>query len=169
MHHSPGFYDLFADQLRDLYQVETQLHRALPDSVEAANTRALKEMFAQDLVATGSRIAQLRHMFDWLAIKSEGHLSPAIRGLIEKCYQVIRADYSQQVHDAGLIASVQRITHYQLTGYRTARAFAEILDDAELAQRLQYMLDEKVRADRMLNVLAEDILKHNTAERSAGW
>ena len=155
--------DLYLNELRDLYSAERQLTRALPQMVEAAMTHDLKEAFAHHLRETEGHVARLQRIFHTLDEKATGETCEAMKGLLSEAELFIEAVGSHEVIDAGLIAAAQRVEHYEMAGYGTARALAQRLGFTEAAGLLQETLDEEKAADQKLTFIAESKLNELAA------
>ena len=150
-----SFDDLYVQQLRDLYSAETQLIEALPTMADAAAHPELKRAFQDHLAVTRRQKDRLEQIFRTLDADPEGHTCQAMKGLVKEGNDIIRADGDAAVRDAGLIAAAQRVEHYEIAGYGTARTFAERLGHSEAARLLQQTLDEEGGADKKLTQIAE--------------
>ncbi len=155
-HH--GFRDLYLEELRDLYNAEHQLLKALPRMVAAASSPELRQAFADHLEETRVHAERLERIFDHLQEKPTGEICEAMQGLIKEAQKVIGQDYVSEVCDAALIASAQRVEHYEIAGYGVARAFARLLGEDEAARILDETLEEEAAADNLLNDLAENTI-----------
>lgn len=152
--------DLYIQQLRDLYNAEQQLTKALPKMAEAADSKELKQAFQDHLKETERQVERLEKIFQNMDEKASGHKCEAMKGLIEEGEEIIKEIAQGSVRDAGLIAAAQRVEHYEMAGYGTVRTFAQIMGHKEHVRLLQETLDEEGAADKKLNSLAETI---NTA------
>jgi ferritin-like metal-binding protein YciE len=148
--------DLLVDQLKDLYDAESRLVEALPEMAEAANNRELKQAFQSHLGETQRHVKRLESVFGILGGEQESTTCEAMKGLLKEGKEMIQAKGDPNVKDAALIASAQRIEHYEIAGYGTARTFAERLGHVEAARILQQTLDEEGAADKKLTRIAED-------------
>lgn len=153
------FEELYLDQLRDLYDAESQLVKALPRMAEAARTPDLKEGFEEHLEQTRQHMERLKELFKKRHQKPTGKSCKGMEGLIEEGEEVIKEtkDADPWVIDAGLIAAAQKVEHYEIAGYGTCRTFAECLGLEEEAAVLQATLDEEGETDKKLTEIAEDI------------
>ena len=150
-----SFDKLFLDQLQDLYDAEQQLVKALPLMADAAQDSALKTAFQQHLRETENQVARLERVFSTIGEKAKGKTCAAMKGLIAEGQEVIDASGDPDVKDAGLIAAAQRVEHYEIAVYGTARAFAQRLGKQDAARLLQETLDEEGATDKRLTQLAE--------------
>lgn len=147
--------DLYLNELRDLYSAETQLVEALPLMAEAAAASDLRQAFNDHLEQTRGHVARLERIFDRLGEKPTGETCEAMKGLVKEGQSYIKAGGSDEVRDAGLIGAAQRVEHYEIAAYGTARTLAEHLGATEDAELLQETLDEECEADQLLTSIAE--------------
>jgi ferritin-like metal-binding protein YciE len=161
--HSPGeepamemnsLQDLFIHDLKDLYNAETQLVKALPKMAKAASDPDLKEAFQTHFAETEEHVARLERIFDELDESPKGKKCKAMEGLIEEGKELMEEDAKPAVMDAGLIGAAQKVEHYEIAGYGTARTYAQMLGNDEAARLLQQTLDEEGNTDKKLNALA---------------
>jgi ferritin-like metal-binding protein YciE len=155
--------DLFVDQLKDLYSAENQLIKALPRMAKAATNDELKQAFQTHLEQTREHAQRLEQIFEKLGAKGRGKKCKAMEGLIEEGKEIMEEDAEPEVLDAGLIAAAQRVEHYEIAGYGTVRAYAELLGDNESARILQKTLDEEGDTDKLLTQLAESSINIEAA------
>ena len=147
--------DLYLEQIRDLYSAETQLLQALPEMAEAANSRELREAFEMHLQQTKEHRKRLDTILESMGQRPNGMVCEGMQGLIEEGNEIMNEDGDPDVIDAGIIAAAQKVEHYEMSGYGTARAFAERLGEMEAADLLQATLDEEKAADKKLTTIAE--------------
>jgi ferritin-like metal-binding protein YciE len=147
--------DLYVEQLKDLYSAETQLLEALPRMAAAANHADLKMAFNDHLRETQDQVRRLDKIFSTLGVSPTGHTCQAMRGLLMEAEEVLNTPADPDVRDAALIASAQRVEHYEMAGYGTVRTFARHLEYDDAARELQRTLDEEGAADKKLTALAE--------------
>ena len=140
--------DLFLAELRDLYDAENQLLKAIPKLVDAASAPALKVAFSQHLEETKGHVGRLDRVFRELDVKPSGETCEAMKGLVKEGEEFVQAKGEPSVRDAGLIGAVQRVEHYEMAGYGTARTLAKRLGFQEIAIILQQTLEEEGEADR---------------------
>jgi ferritin-like metal-binding protein YciE len=161
--------DLLFHELKDLYSAESQLVKALPGMAEVATNEELKTDLIAHLDETHGQIKRLERMAQLLNISLAGHLCKAMQGLIEEGRDLIAEEAEPAVRDAGIIAATQRIEHYEIAGYGTARCLAETLGLDEVAELLEQTLQEEKSADQGLTELAESAVNIEAAESpSAG-
>ena len=152
-----SLHDLFVDELKDLYNAESQLLKALPKMAKAAASDDLRTAFEEHLKETERQVERLETIFQELEASPKGKKCKAMAGLIEEGKEMIDADGEDAVKDAALIAAAQRVEHYEIAGYGTVRTFARILGMDEAANLLQATLDEEAAADEKLTSLAQNI------------
>jgi len=150
--------DLYIEELRDLYSAETQLIKALPKMAEAASDPQLKQAFTNHLQQTENHAARLEEIFEALDESPTGETCQAMEGLVKEGSQMIKADGDAVVKDSGLIGAAQRVEHYEMAGYGTARSLAERLGETDAAELLQNTLDEEGEADSLLTDIAENLV-----------
>ncbi|AKQ45191.1 hypothetical protein TH63_05375 [Rufibacter radiotolerans] len=147
--------DLFEHQLKDLYSAEKQLIEALPKMAKATEDTKLRQAFETHLEETKEQKARLEKVCELVGISPGRIKCKAMEGLVEEGEETIEEDATPEVKDAGLIASAQRIEHYEIAGYGTAAHFAERLGHVEAAQLLRLTLNEEQKTDTLLNKLAK--------------
>lgn len=147
--------DLLEDELKDLYSAENQLIKALPKMAKKAASPKLKAAFTAHLKETEGHVSRLTKISEKLDIKLTGKKCAAMEGLVEEGSEVISEKGEPAVIDAALIGAAQRVEHYEIAAYGTARAMAETLGHTEVASLLQQTLDEEGEADKKLTAIAE--------------
>jgi len=149
--------DLYVDELRDLYNAETQLVKALPKMAKASGNEQLREAFQEHLRQTSEHVSRLEQIFEQLGEKASGKKCLGMEGLVKEGSETMKEDYSEEVKDAAIIGAAQRVEHYEMAGYGTARAFAELLGEDEHVALLEQTLKEEKEADEKLTQLARQI------------
>lgn len=149
--------DLYVEQLRDLYSAETQLIEALPKMAQAAADPHLKASFEQHLAETHQQIARLESIFADLGKRPGGHTCQAMQGLIAEGSEMIAQEAPPTVKDAGLIASAQRVEHYEIAGYGTVARYAQVLGHTQHVETLRVTESEEKKTDAALTELADSI------------
>lgn len=149
--------DLYVSELKDLFNAENQLVKALPKLAKAASSPDLKAALEEHLEQTKHQVSRLERIFEGLQMNPKGKRCKAMEGLIEEGDEVMDQDGADAVLDAALIASAQRVEHYEIAGYGCVRTFARLLGDEEAADLLQQTLDEEAAADRKLTELAGSV------------
>jgi len=149
--------DLLIDELKDLYSAETQLLKALPKMAKAATNPALKQGFEKHLEQTEGHVQRLEEIFEILDESPKGKTCKAMKGLVEEGAEAIEEDAPDAVKDANLIGAAQRVEHYEIAAYGTARSFAEILDEKRVVKLLQQTLVEEEATDKKLTALSTKV------------
>jgi len=153
--------DLFIDELKDLYSAETQLIKALPKLAKAAATADLRAAFEEHLEQTQQHAARIEDICAELEASPRGKKCKGMEGLIEEGKEMLeqkRERAESNVTDAGIIGAAQRVEHYEIASYGTARAHAQQLGHNRAADILQQTLDEERQADEKLSELAEGMI-----------
>jgi ferritin-like metal-binding protein YciE len=146
---------LYINELRDLYSAENQLLKALPKMAKGASSAELKEAFENHLAETETHVERLEQIFKDLEENPMGKTCHGMKGLIEEGSEILEEEGEESVLDAGIIVAAQKVEHYEMAGYGSVRAFAQLLGQEEAAQLLQTTLDEESKANELLNQLAE--------------
>ena len=160
------FHDAFIDELRDTYDAEKQLTKALPKLAKAATDAKLRAAFESHLKETQGQIARLEQVFQSLDEKVRGKHCDGIAGIIEEGKSIMEEDFDETTMDACLIAAGQRAEHYEMAAYGTLVAWAQAMGHSNAAKLLQQTLDEEKAADKKLSGLAEGGI--NQAATAAG-
>lgn len=147
--------DLLFHQIRDLYDAERQLVRALPKMAEAAETPELKSAFEAHLLETQGHVERLERAFEMLGHQARGTRCPAMEGIIEEGKSTIDLNAEPDVRDAGLIAAAQKVEHYEIASYGCVCSWADQLGLREIKDLLGQTLDEEKLADEKLTRIAE--------------
>lgn len=146
--------DVFTNQLGDLQSLEAQLLEALPEMVAAAGDTRLTRAFAEHLAETEHQITRLGEIVGAWPLDIPSTTCGAMHGLIAEVRQIIEAEATGEVRDVALIAAAQRIEHFEIASYGTARALADQLDLRDAVELLGQSLDEEAHADELLTKLA---------------
>lgn len=146
--------DLLLHELKDLYSAETQLVKALPKMAKAASHQELKAAFEEHLEQTEGHVERLDEIAEMLGKKLTGLSCKAMKGLVEEGSDLMSEEAEPAVRDAALISSAQRVEHYEIAGYGTARCLAEQLGHSEIAELLEQTLGEEKQTDQHLSELA---------------
>lgn len=155
--HKDSLRDLYINQLRELYNAETQLTRALPKMANASSNDQLRKAFEEHLRQTSEHVSRLEQIFERLKEKATGKKCLGMEGLAKEGAETIKGDFPDEVMDAAIIGAAQRVEHYEIAAYGTAREFAEILGENEDVSLLKQTLEEEKQTDRKLTELAEEI------------
>jgi ferritin-like metal-binding protein YciE len=149
--------ELLIDQMQDLYDAEKQLVKALPKMAKAATSEELQQAIRDHLEETTNQVARLEQAFEHLATQPKAKPCKAMRGLIEEGSDVIEEDARDPFTDLGLIAAAQRVEHYEISAYGTAKAMAEQLGQDEIVALLEETEEEEKAADSKLSDIAESL------------
>ena len=147
--------DLYIHELKDLYSAERQIIKALPKMVKAATNDALASGFQEHLEQTREHADRLEKILSaGYNQTTRGPKCKGMEGLLAEGSEMIEEEADDEVRDAGLIAAAQRVEHYEIAGYGTARTYASLLGDKEGEKLLQTTLDEEAATDKKLTALA---------------
>lgn len=150
--------DLLLEQLRDIYSAEKQITKALPRLAKAAANEELAAAFTTHLAETEGQVERLEEVFRILDVSSRGPKCKGMEGLLEEGAEMIKESGEESVIDAGLIADAQRVEHYEIAAYGTAKALAEALNLTDIATLLDATLEEEKNANDRLTEIAESRL-----------
>ena len=164
MAESGTLHDAFIDELRDTYDAEKQLIKALAKLAKAASSPQLRKAFETHREETQGQIERLEQVFESLEEKVRGKHCDGIAGIIEEGKSVMEEDFDEATMDACLIASGQRAEHYEMAAYGTLVAWAKAMGHDEAAVLLQQTLDEEKAADEKLTALAEGGINQGAAD-----
>jgi len=159
-------HDLFEDELRDVYDAEKQILKALPKIIKAATNDELRNALSAHLEETKNQVVRLEQAFASLELKPKGKHCAGMAGILEEGSDLLKEDGDEAVLDAGFIAGCQRVEHYEITAYGTLMAWAKLLGYREALNLLKANEQEEKAADAKLSKLAESSV--NTAALSAG-
>lgn len=151
------FKGLFLDELRDLHDAENQLIKALPKMAESATSDELRSGIEQHLEQTKTHAQRIEQIMDALGESPKGKKCKGMTGIINEGKEVMDEDYEGEVHDAAIISAAQRVEHYEIAAYGSARTFAQLLGESQAASLLQQTLEEEKETDEKLNQLAQQI------------
>jgi ferritin-like metal-binding protein YciE len=164
MAESGTLHDAFIDELRDTYDAERQLTKALPKLAKASTSPELRTAFEAHLEETRGHIERLEQVFTSLDEKVRGKHCDGIAGIIDEGKAIMEEDFDETTMDACLIAAGQRAEHYEMAAYGTLVAWARAMGHDEQAEILQGILDEEKAADEKLSELAEGGINEQAAE-----
>ena len=157
-------HDAFIDELRDSYDAEKQLTKALAKLAKAASNPKLREAFESHLQETQGHIERLEQVFESLDEKVRGKHCDGIAGIIEEGKSIMGEDFDDTTMDACLIAAGQRAEHYEMAAYGTLVTWAQAMGHTEAARLLQQTLGEEKAADKKLSALAEGGINQTAAD-----
>ena len=156
--------DLLIEEMRDLYNAETQLTKALPKMAKKASNPQLRKAFETHLRETEGHVERLQKIFDKLGKKPTGKKCAAMTGLVEEGKEMMGEDMEEDTMDAALISIAQKVEHYEIASYGTVRTWANLLGDDQTAKLLQQTLDEEGKTDKLLTELAENSINIEAAQ-----
>jgi ferritin-like metal-binding protein YciE len=157
-------HDAFIDELRDVYNAEQQITKALPKMIKAASSPDLQKAFTNHLEQTKGQIARLEEVFESIEEKVRGKKCDGMAGIIEEGKSAMQEDFDDETMDAALIASAQRVEHYEMAAYGTLVAWAEAMGHSDAAELLQATLDEEKETDEKLTALAQGGINQSAAD-----
>ena len=146
--------DLLVEELKDLYSAETQLLKALPKMSKAAESEELKEAFDNHTKQTEEQAARLEKILKQLDETAGGKKCKAMEGLIKEAKEILEEEATPILKDMALIVAAQKVEHYEIAGYGSARTLAELMGEDEIAETLQETLDEEGDTDKLLTEIA---------------
>lgn len=152
-----GLKELYIDELKDIYNAENQLVKALPKLAKASSSDELREGFEKHLEQTKGHVERLEQIFQTLGESPKGKKCAGMEGLVEEGSEVLKEGLEGAVLDAALIGAAQRVEHYEIAAYGTVIAFAETLGQSEHASLLEATLAEEKETDETLTTMAEEI------------
>jgi len=156
---------LLTEELKDIYDAERQLTKALPKMVKAASSDELRVALSEHLEVTRQQVARLEQVFDLLGEKATSKPCAGMKGPVEEGQEVMEKEAEETLLDAAIIGAAQRVEHYDISAYGTARTFAEMISNQEAADLLQQTLEEEAEADEKLTEISKSILQgHAGAE-----
>lgn len=147
--------ELFIDVLEDIYDAEHQITEAMPKMIEAATSPDLKKGLKDHLEQTRKQVERLDQIFKNMNKKAEGKKCHGMQGLIKEGDEIMKEASDPMVKDAGMIAAAQKIEHYEISAYGTARTYAQALGHKDVARLLEQTLQEEGATDKRLTALAE--------------
>ena len=153
--------ELLQDELKDLYSAENQIIKALPKMIKGSESAELKRAFERHLEETKRQVERLNQIGEELGMKMTGKKCKGMEGLIEEGKEMLD-ELNEENIDAGLIGAAQKVEHYEIAGYGTARTHADLLGLKRVAKLLQQTLDEEAATDKKLTALAESIINVET-------
>jgi ferritin-like metal-binding protein YciE len=165
---SKTLHDAFLDELRDLYNAEKQVTKALPKMIKAANAATLADAFESHLKETEGQIKRLEQVFESLGEPAKSKTCDGMAGIIEEGKNIISEDFDEAAMDAALIAAAQKVEHYEIGSYGTVIAWAEAMGHNEAARLLKITLDEEETTDEKLSSLATGGINEQAASLAHG-
>jgi ferritin-like metal-binding protein YciE len=160
--------NLFVEQIRDLYDAEKQLVKALPKLAKAADSEELAEAIRNHLQETQNHVSRLEQVFGTVGVGAKGKPCKAMKGLIEEGNEAIQEEEDGALRDLAIIAGAQKVEHYEMSGYGTVRTLAEHLGLNEAVELLQQTEDEEKEADAKLTEVAMSLYASSGEEENGG-
>lgn len=151
-------HDLLLEELRDIYHAEKQITKALPKMAKSASTDELKQAFEQHLEETKTQIERLEQVFSELETRPRGKTCEGMQGIVEEAKELMDEIEDADLLDAGLIAAAQKVEHYEIAAYGSARTWARLLGMAKVADLLEKTLEEEKATDAKLNTIATEVV-----------
>ena len=161
---SGSLHDAFIDELRDTYDAERQITKALPKMIKACTSEELRSAFESHLEETRGQVERLEQIFELLDEKVRGKHCDGMAGIIEEGKSVMEEEFDEATMDAVLIASAQRVEHYEMAAYGTLVAWAKDMGHNEAAELLEQTLSEEKAADEKLTTIAEGGINQEAAQ-----
>lgn len=154
---------LYIEELKDLYSAEKQILQALPRMAKKVQNEQLRQAFEEHVEVTRKQVERLDQIFESLERSPRGKKCKGMEGLLEEGKEMMEENMDPEVLDAALISATQRVEHYEIAGYGTVRAYAQLLGEQEHVRLLQQTLDEEGEADKKLTQLAETTINVEAA------
>ena len=150
---------LFEGEIRDLYDAEKQLVKALPKMAKAAGSGELRSGFEEHLEATKGHVSRLEQVFESIGAKPKGKSCEAMKGLVAEGQEVIDSSQEGELHDIQLIGAAKRVEHYEMAAYQTVIKLAEARGNQTAAELLRETLSEEEETDEKLDTMCDDLLE----------
>ncbi len=157
--------DLFAHELKDLYSAEKQLLKGLEKMTSKASHEALRTAFEQHKKETQTHVERIEKIMSGMENAPHGERCDAMEGLIEEAEEALESTENGDVRDAAMIGAAQRVEHYEIAAYGTARTYARMLGNSEAERLLSQTLDEEKATDAKLTDIAEEMVNWDAFQR----
>jgi len=154
---------LLMHELSDLYDAEQQIVKALPKLIQNASSTQLQQALKEHLAVTQKQVERLDEAFSALGEEREQQKCKGMAGLIAEGEDMLKEDFEDSTQDAGIIGAAQRVEHYEIAAYGTARTLAQTLGNREVADLLEETLEEEKEADQLLSEIAESSINSEAA------
>ena len=154
---------LLQNEIEDLYDAEQQILKALPKMIEASSSPELQRALNEHLTVTQNQVTRLEQIFQELGEKPRKKPCKGMAGIIAEGAEVLDEDLEDATMDAGIIGAAQKVEHYEIASYGTARTLAQTLGSEEIARLLEETLDEEKEADELLTQIAESSINAEAA------
>jgi ferritin-like metal-binding protein YciE len=148
---------LLQEEVKDIYDAEKRLVKAIPKMAKAASSEELRSALTEHLEVTKGQVQRLEEVFDLLGTPAKGTPCAGMKGLIEECDEVLQQNIEDNLMDAAIIGAAQRVEHYEMAAYGTARTMAERIGNSQVADLLEETLNEEKEADLKLTEVAEQL------------
>jgi ferritin-like metal-binding protein YciE len=155
---------LLQDELKDIYDAEKQITKALPKMAKKASSEELRQAFEEHLRQTEQQIERLEEVFEQLELPARGKKCEGMRGLLEEGQAMMSEAGDDATRDALMIASAQKVEHYEIAAYGTLRTWANLLGKSEVAGLLEETLEEEKETDQRLTGIAESLVNPEAAK-----
>ena len=155
---------LLQDELKDIYDAEKQITKALPKMAKKASSEELRQAFEEHLRQTEQQIERLEEVFEQLELPARGKKCEGMRGLLEEGQTMMSEAEDDATRDAVMIASAQKVEHYEIAAYGTLRTWANLLGKSEVAGLLEETLEEEKETDQRLTGIAESLVNPEAAK-----
>jgi len=155
--------ELYVQELKDLYDAENQITKALPKMMKETSSDELRSALEEHLEVTKEQARRIEQIFQSMGERLKAEKCKGMQGVISEGSELLKEADDDDVRDAGIIASAQKVEHYEIASYGTVRTYAQLLGENEAVELLQETLDEEKEADQKLNALAEEINVEATA------
>jgi ferritin-like metal-binding protein YciE len=159
---------VFEDEIKDLYDAEKQLVKALPKMAKAANSEELRSGFEEHLQQTKNHVTRLEQVFESIGVKAKSKPCEAMKGLVAEGQEAINEDATDELRDVLLIGAARRVEHYEMAAYETAVALAESLEEETAMELLNATLEEETETDDKLKSLCQEVLDSLPGEGEEG-
>jgi len=156
--------ELLQEELKDMYDAEKQLTKALPKLAKKATTPDLQDAFEEHLRQTQQHMERLEQVFDQLGMPVKGKTCKGMKNLIAEGNDMIADADDDATRDAIMIAAAQKVEHYEIAAYGTMRTWANVLGHREIASMLEDTLEEEKETDQKLTGIAEGFVNQAAAE-----
>src|SRR3954447_639156 len=156
--------DLLKEDLKDVYNAENQLIKALPKMAKSASNQQLKEAIENHLEETKEQVERLEQVMEMLGMPTRGKTCKAMQGILEEGKEVMAEDAEDDVMDAALIGAAQKVEHYEIATYGTLCTYADLLGLKEAKRLLGQNLEEEKKTDQLLTELAESVINLEAAD-----
>lgn len=155
---------LFEDELKDIYDAEKQITKALPKMIKKAGAEELRSAFEEHLQQTEQQIERLEQVFELLELPARGKKCIGMQNLIKEGQEMMAEADDEDTRDALMVAAAQKVEHYEIASYGTLRVWANLLGHTEAAGLFEQTLDEEKETDQRLTAIAESFVNQEAAD-----